>query len=99
VLQAQNTQLPYRKLLILPQAGAQRVLVLDWDVHHGNGTQHAFYDDPSVLFISIHRWDDGFFYPGARLYSLSGCFCCNIRSFIHPYLLFVNHFSVLASIR
>jgi len=38
-----------------------RVLVVDWDVHHGNGTQDAFWTDPSVGFFSIHRWP---FYPG-----------------------------------
>ncbi|NIR79191.1 MAG: histone deacetylase family protein, partial [Gemmatimonadetes bacterium] len=32
------------------EGGAQRVLIVDWDVHHGNGTQDAFYDDPSVFF-------------------------------------------------
>lgn len=36
--------------------GLRRVLVLDWDVHHGNGTQSIFYDDPSVLFISLHQF-------------------------------------------
>jgi acetoin utilization deacetylase AcuC-like enzyme len=41
--------------------GAQRVAVVDWDVHHGNGTQHAFYSDPRVLFISLHQSP---FYPG-----------------------------------
>jgi len=35
---------------------AKRVLIMDWDVHHGNGTQDAFYDDPSVLFISTHQY-------------------------------------------
>jgi acetoin utilization deacetylase AcuC-like enzyme len=35
--------------------GVGRVLILDWDVHHGNGTQTMFYDDPSVLFISLHQ--------------------------------------------
>lgn len=35
--------------------GIERILVLDWDVHHGNGTQDIFYEDPSVLFISIHQ--------------------------------------------
>ena len=34
------------------------------DVHHGNGTQQIFYDDPHVLYISIHRHDDGQFFPG-----------------------------------
>ncbi|KAJ9505546.1 hypothetical protein QJQ45_011854 [Haematococcus lacustris] len=44
--------------------GAQRVLILDWDVHHGNGTQHIFEDDSSVLYMSLHRYDNGHFYPG-----------------------------------
>lgn len=39
------------------KAGAEKVLIMDWDVHHGNGTQHIFEDDPSVLYMSIHRWD------------------------------------------
>jgi acetoin utilization deacetylase AcuC-like enzyme len=38
-----------------------RVLVVDWDVHHGNGTQHTFDDDPSVLFFSTHQYP---YYPG-----------------------------------
>ena len=33
------------------------------DVHHGNGTQRAFYDDPTVLYVSLHRHDGGSFYP------------------------------------
>jgi acetoin utilization deacetylase AcuC-like enzyme len=37
--------------------GITRIAILDWDVHHGNGTQDAFYDDPDVLFISIHQED------------------------------------------
>lgn len=45
-------------------AGAGRVLILDWDVHHGNGTQHIFEDDPSVMYMSLHRYDGGHFYPG-----------------------------------
>jgi histone deacetylase 6 len=45
-------------------AGAERVLILDWDVHHGNGTQHIFESDPSVLYMSLHRYDRGTFYPG-----------------------------------
>jgi acetoin utilization deacetylase AcuC-like enzyme len=35
--------------------GLERVAIVDWDVHHGNGTQAIFYDDPSVLFISVHQ--------------------------------------------
>ncbi len=39
----------------------ERILIVDWDVHHGNGTQHAFYEDPRVLYFSTHRYA---FYPG-----------------------------------
>jgi acetoin utilization deacetylase AcuC-like enzyme len=35
--------------------GLQRIAIVDWDVHHGNGTQAIFYDDPSVLFVSLHQ--------------------------------------------
>lgn len=45
----------------------RRVLILDWDVHHGNGTQKAFYEDDSVLFISLHRYEKGNFYPSTTL--------------------------------
>ena len=41
--------------------GAKRIAIVDWDVHHGNGTQEAFYDDPCVLFVSAHQYP---FYPG-----------------------------------
>jgi acetoin utilization deacetylase AcuC-like enzyme len=39
-----------------------RVLIVDWDIHHGNGTQATFWEDPQVGFLSIHRWP---FYPGS----------------------------------
>ncbi|KAJ8260106.1 hypothetical protein GJAV_G00177130 [Gymnothorax javanicus] len=42
-----------------------KILIVDWDVHHGNGTQDVFYTDPSVLYISLHRYDDGNFFPGS----------------------------------
>ena len=45
-------------------AGCRRVLVLDNDVHHGNGTQHIFEGDPTVLYASVHRHDGGAFFPG-----------------------------------
>ena len=41
--------------------GKKRILIVDWDVHHGNGTQEAFYDDPSVLYFSTHQYPH---YPG-----------------------------------
>lgn len=43
------------------ERGVGHILVIDWDVHHGNGTQAIFYDDPRVAFFSVHRWP---FYPG-----------------------------------
>ena len=42
--------------------GLERVLIIDWDVHHGNGTQNTFYEASEVLYFSTHRY--GFFYPG-----------------------------------
>ncbi|XP_042357205.1 histone deacetylase 7-like isoform X2 [Plectropomus leopardus] len=42
-----------------------KILIVDWDVHHGNGTQEAFYNDPNVLYISLHRYDNGNFFPGS----------------------------------
>src|SRR5262249_44665046 len=43
--------------------GLDRVLIVDWDVHHGNGTQDVFYADGQTAFYSIHRYGGGF-YPG-----------------------------------
>jgi len=48
---------------LLDDHGLSRVLILDWDVHHGNGTQHTFEEDPRVLFISIHG-HPAIVYPG-----------------------------------
>jgi acetoin utilization deacetylase AcuC-like enzyme len=45
----------------LARLGAQRVLVVDWDVHHGNGTADAFRAEPLVRYVSLHRWP---WYPG-----------------------------------
>ncbi|XP_076326697.1 histone deacetylase 4-like isoform X4 [Tachypleus tridentatus] len=42
----------------------EKILIVDWDVHHGNGIQQMFYDDPHFLYISLHRHDDGNFFPG-----------------------------------
>lgn len=42
-------------------AGVERVLIIDWDVHHGNGTQDIFYEDPAVFYLSMHQSP---FYPG-----------------------------------
>jgi histone deacetylase 4/5 len=42
----------------------ERILIVDWDVHHGNGTQQMTYNDPNILYISVHRHDNGNFFPG-----------------------------------
>ncbi len=44
--------------------GLERVAIIDWDVHHGNGTNDIFYDDPHVLFVSVHQYP---LYPGSGL--------------------------------
>ena len=44
------------------QYGLKRILIVDWDLHHGNGTQRAFFDDPGVLFFSSHQYP---YYPGS----------------------------------
>ncbi|MGH8998572.1 MAG: histone deacetylase family protein, partial [Acidimicrobiia bacterium] len=44
-------------------AAGERVLIVDWDAHHGNGTEAIFWDDPSVLYVSAHQHGPGF-YPG-----------------------------------
>lgn len=49
---------------LLKRLQLKRILIVDWDVHHGNSTQQAFYADPRVLYISLHRHDNGFFFPG-----------------------------------
>ncbi|XP_015995162.1 histone deacetylase 5 isoform X2 [Rousettus aegyptiacus] len=51
--------------LLQQKLNVGKVLIVDWDIHHGNGTQQAFYNDPSVLYISLHRYDNGNFFPGS----------------------------------
>jgi acetoin utilization deacetylase AcuC-like enzyme len=53
----------------LLRQGYERVAILDWDVHHGNGTQAAFYAEPRVLFCSAHQWPH---YPGSGFFSECG---------------------------
>lgn len=48
---------------LIDDRGLSRILILDWDVHHGNGTQHTFEDDPRVLYVSLHG-HPGVVYPG-----------------------------------
>ncbi|KZC13630.1 Histone deacetylase 6, partial [Dufourea novaeangliae] len=44
----------------------KKVLIVDWDVHHGNGTQSIFEEDPRVLYMSVHRYDNGSFFPNSK---------------------------------
>ncbi|KAI8970405.1 hypothetical protein BDF20DRAFT_826359 [Mycotypha africana] len=44
--------------------GVKKVLIVDWDIHFGNGTQNIFAEDPNVLYLSLHRYEDSQFYPG-----------------------------------
>jgi acetoin utilization deacetylase AcuC-like enzyme len=46
----------------IEELGVEKVLIVDWDVHHGNGTQATFWEDPNVGFLSMHRYP---FYPGS----------------------------------
>jgi acetoin utilization deacetylase AcuC-like enzyme len=52
------------------ERGLERVAIVDWDVHHGNGTQASFYEDPSVLTVSLHQED--LFPPGSGLTAETG---------------------------
>ena len=47
--------------------GYKKVVIFDWDVHHGDGTQELFYDSDEVLFISIHRYDNASYYPANEI--------------------------------
>lgn len=49
--------------------GLKRILIVDWDLHHGNGTQKSFYSDPEVLYFSVHQYP---YYPGTGHYSEIG---------------------------
>jgi acetoin utilization deacetylase AcuC-like enzyme len=54
---------------IIDQHGLDRVAIIDWDVHHGNGTQHTFYSSPSVLYCSLHQYPH---FPGSGRKSETG---------------------------
>ena len=47
--------------VIQSELGLERIAIVDWDVHHGNGTEDVFLDDPSVFYVSLHQWP---LYPG-----------------------------------
>ncbi|MCK5558637.1 MAG: histone deacetylase, partial [Candidatus Hydrogenedentes bacterium] len=51
------------------EQGLAKIAIIDWDVHHGNGTQWAFYEDPTVFYASVHQYP---FYPGTGAASQTG---------------------------
>ncbi len=67
------------------QYDAERVLIIDWDVHHGNGTQEIFYRDPSVSYVSIHQFP-GYPGTGARTETGEG----EGKGYTHNFPLFVG---------
>lgn len=54
---------------LINRYGLKRILIVDWDIHHGNGTQHSFYDRPDVLYFSTHQFP---YYPGTGNFSETG---------------------------
>jgi acetoin utilization deacetylase AcuC-like enzyme len=54
---------------LLKHYGLRRILIVDWDIHHGNGTQNAFYSTPAVLYFSTHQFP---YYPGSGLIEETG---------------------------
>ena len=50
--------------LLKKNLSLDRILIVDWDVHHGNGTQQMTYSDPNIMYMSLHRHDNGNFFPG-----------------------------------
>lgn len=61
-----NVAVAAKNILKRYPESVRRIVIVDWDIHHGNGTQKAFYDDPRVLYISLHRYENGKFYPGTK---------------------------------
>lgn len=59
-----NVAVAARNILKNYPESVRRVMIVDWDVHHGNGTQKAFYNDDRVLYVSLHRFELGKYYPG-----------------------------------
>lgn len=55
--------IPVASRVAQKEFGVQKVCIFDWDVHMGDGSSSIFYEDDSILYISIHRWEQGRFYP------------------------------------
>lgn len=61
-----NVAVAAKNMLRAYPESVRRIAIVDWDIHHGNGTQRAFYDDPRVLYVLLHRYENGRFYPGTK---------------------------------
>ncbi|KAG7662814.1 HDA1 [[Candida] subhashii] len=61
-----NVAVAAKNILKSYPESVRKIVIVDWDIHHGNGTQKSFYDDPRVLYISLHRYENGRFYPGTK---------------------------------
>lgn len=59
-----NVAIASKNILKHYPESVRKIMILDWDIHHGNGTQKAFYDDDRVLYVSLHRFELGKYYPG-----------------------------------
>lgn len=71
--------------ILQPELGIKKILIVDWDVHHGNGTQKMFWKDPRVLFFSVHRYFEINMFLiviSALLYLITICFWLNVPTTI-----------------
>lgn len=61
-----NVAVAAKNVLKTYPESVRKIVIIDWDIHHGNGTQKSFYDDPRVLYISLHRYEGMKYYPGTK---------------------------------
>uniref|UniRef100_M4CBX8 Histone deacetylase domain-containing protein n=1 Tax=Brassica campestris TaxID=3711 RepID=M4CBX8_BRACM len=71
--------------LVAQALGAKKVLIVDWDVHHGNGTQEIFEKNKSVMYISLHRHEGGKLYPGTGAANELRCSGVGDRDYIYAF--------------
>ncbi len=76
--------------------GVERVLIVDWDVHHGNGTQDIFYHDASVFFFSTHQWP---LYPGTGRADETGDGAGKSSTMNYPFPAGAGRFEILGAVR
>ncbi len=76
--------------------GVEKVLIADWDVHHGNGTQDIFYEDPSVFFFSTHQWP---WYPGTGAADETGAGAARGTTMNCPFHAGAGHAEILGAFR